>query len=102
MARETLREIKFRRTMTKEKRQWTAEYKKKQIDQTTLEQRKIFIETLREYGEKDGHYGDFHIMNWKQAMEKSGITDQSVAYEVYRRNSRPKTGRVLVPPKKVR
>lgn len=64
--------------------------KRDRIAQTTLEQRKIFIETYRE------------TFSFKTAMEKSGISDERVMWEVYMRNSRPSKTRYLVEPEEVK
>lgn len=69
------------------------------INQTTLEQRKIFIEKLRE--SPFGAYGAVWSM-WRIAMDAAGIVDDMVALEVYRKNSRPSDARILKEPNEVK
>lgn len=76
---------------------WNAEWRLKQntrkkelFESVTFEQRKRFIEALR-----DGE-------TWSTAMKRSSIEDISVAYIVYQKNSKPLKLRALVSPEKVR
>lgn len=90
--KKTLREIRWAETFRKELRQKRKEHCDALIAQTTLEQRKKFIEALRESGGYD----------WPAAMKASEIEKPIVAIEVWMRNSRPSKLRDLVPPEKVR
>lgn len=90
--KKTLRQYEWEREWTADKRAWSLNYKKEKLAQTTLEQRKTFIEEMRKRGGFDIH----------AAMSASGITDISAAVEVYMKNSRPSKTRHLVDPEKVR
>lgn len=90
--KKTLREYQWQDQFRADRRAWNKEYRQKLMAQTTLEQRKIFIESMRESGGFGIH----------KAMTDSGITDISVAFAVYTKNSRPSKCRHLVEPEKVR
>lgn len=90
--RKTLREIQWWNQLKKDMRQQRKKWRDELIAQTTLEQRKFFIEALRESGGYDLPF----------AMKKAEIDNTHVALEVWVRNSRPSKNRDLVPPEKVR
>lgn len=90
--KKTLREYQWEAEFRKERRSWTKKYRDERVATTTLEQRKIFIESMRRQ----------HGYGMHAAMKEAGIEDIGVAVEIYMRNSRPTKERHLVPPEKVR
>lgn len=88
----TLREIKWRDELASQRRAWSRQHTHDLLAQTTLEQRRIFIETIRHNG----------VSAWDVAMKEAGIASQLVAYAVYKKNSRPSKIRILAEPENVR
>lgn len=88
--KKTLADYQFSEKIAKRSREFKKNWQAEQISQTTLEQRRIFIETFRE------SYC-FH-----SAMKAAKIDDLGVAYSVYKINSRPSKVRILVPADKVK
>lgn len=85
--KKTLREYKFEDDFKSYKREWIKKYKQEKREEylaaSTLDQRKLLIAALR-----DG-------LPFTEAMDHAGITDKTVAQNIYFRNLKKVTHYVL-------